>query len=66
MARQRKADSEELRRTNEALVDEMTRFNAALVRGVHVLFHAKAGDGRTASSPPLDENTGHVRSPAEP
>ena len=46
MARQRKADSEELRRTNEALVDEMTRFNAALVRGTHVVFHAKAGDYR--------------------
>jgi hypothetical protein len=46
MACQRKPDSEELRRTNEALVDEMTRFNAALVRGAYVVFHAKAGDYR--------------------
>jgi hypothetical protein len=34
----------ELRRENEALFDEMTRFNAALARGARVLFHAKAGD----------------------
>jgi hypothetical protein len=44
MARRRKIDADELRRTNEALIDEMTRFNAALVHGVYVIFHAKAGD----------------------
>ena len=44
MARQRKVDSEELRRTNEALADEMVRLNAALERGAYVVFHAKAGD----------------------
>jgi hypothetical protein len=44
MAHQRKTDSEELQRTNEALIDEMVRFNAALERGAQVLFHAKAGD----------------------
>jgi hypothetical protein len=44
MTHQRKIDSEELRRTNEALIDEMVRFNTALERGANVLFHAKAGD----------------------
>ena len=44
MAHQRKIDSEEVRRTNEALIDEIVRFNAALERGADVLFHAKAGD----------------------
>jgi hypothetical protein len=39
-----KIDSEELGHMNEALIDEMIRFNAALVRGAFVLFHAKAGD----------------------
>ena len=44
MTRQSKIDSEELRHTNEALIDEMVRFNAALARGARVLFHANAGD----------------------
>jgi hypothetical protein len=44
MARHRQSDAEELQRTNEALIDEMVRFNAALERGAHVVFHARAGD----------------------
>jgi hypothetical protein len=40
--------AETLRRENEALLDEMTRFNAALADGAHVLFHAKSGDHRVA------------------
>jgi hypothetical protein len=46
MARRYQSDGEELRRTNEVLIDEMTRFNAALARGTHVVFHARAGDYR--------------------
>jgi hypothetical protein len=42
----RKMATETLRRENEALIDEMSRFNAALARGAHVVFHAKAGDHR--------------------
>jgi len=41
-----KMAAETLRRENEALIDEMTRFNIALARGAHVVFHAKAGDHR--------------------
>jgi hypothetical protein len=44
MACRHKIDAEELQRTNEALLDEMRRFNAALERGAYVVFHAKAGD----------------------
>jgi hypothetical protein len=44
MAQRRKLDAEELQCTNEALLDEMRRFNAALERGAYVVFHAKAGD----------------------
>jgi hypothetical protein len=36
--------TETVRRENEALIDEMSRFNAALACGAHVMFHAKAGD----------------------
>jgi hypothetical protein len=39
MTHQRKIDSEKLRRSNEALIDEMVRFNAALERGAYVRFH---------------------------
>jgi hypothetical protein len=46
MARRHQIDGEELRHTNEALIDEMTRFNAALARGAYVVFHAQAGDYR--------------------
>jgi hypothetical protein len=49
MARQRKIGAEGLQRTNDALVDEMFRFNAALERGAHVFFHAKAGDREVIS-----------------
>jgi hypothetical protein len=42
----RRIAAETLRRENEALIDEMSRFNAALVRGAHVVFHAKACDHR--------------------
>jgi hypothetical protein len=40
----RKMATEKLRCENEALIDEMVRFNAALVHGAHVILHAKAGD----------------------
>jgi hypothetical protein len=40
----RKMVTETVRRENEALIDEMSRFNAALACGAHVMFHAKAGD----------------------
>jgi len=38
-----KINAEELQRMNEALLDAMSRFNAALERGAYVVFHAKAG-----------------------
>jgi hypothetical protein len=44
MARQHTIGAEELWRTNEALIDEMIRFNDAIESGAHVVFHAKAGD----------------------
>ena len=57
----RKMVTETVRRENEALIDEMSRFNAALACGAHVMFHAKAGDrqvtawrqeGGTCAAPP--------------
>jgi hypothetical protein len=41
-----KMAAETLRCENETLMDEMTRFNAALACGANVLFHAKSGDYR--------------------
>ena len=62
MVRRHQSDGEELRRTNEALIDEMTRFNAAVARGAHVVFHARAGDYRVVG---VETGGWYVRRTAE-